>query len=82
MQNAFRFLLGFALATPLLAQRDIGTVNVDADTTTISLTVSATSPELQDLALRAFGAHGRYRLVASGGAYAVSFAPAGANQVS
>lgn len=82
MQNAFRFLLGFALATPLLAQRDIGTVNVDADTTTVSLTVSATSPELQDLALRAFGAHGRYHLVTSGGAFAVSFAPAGANQVS
>lgn len=82
MQNAFRFLLGFALATPLLALRDIGTVNVDADTTTISLTVSATSPELQDLALRAFGVHGRYHLVTSGGTFAVGFAPAGANQVS
>ncbi|MDB6113958.1 MAG: translocation protein TolB [Lacunisphaera sp.] len=82
MQHAFRFLLGLALAAPLFAQRDIGTVSVDADLTTIPITVSSASPELQELALRAFGAHGRYRLVASGGAYAVNFSPAGGNQVS
>ena len=33
-----------------------------------SLRNSSSSPELQNLALKAFGAHGRYRTVASGGA--------------
>lgn len=81
MQNAFRFLLGLALATTLFAQRDIGTVNVEADTQTTAVSLSSTSPELQNLALKAFAAHGRYRPVASGGAYNVTFEPAGANQV-
>ena len=81
MQNAFRFLLGLALVAPLFAQRDIGTVDVTGDTTTIPITVSSASPELQNLALTAFSVHGRYRLVASSGAYAITFAPAGANQV-
>jgi TolB protein len=81
MQLAFRFLLGLALAAPLFAQRDIGVVDVAGDTTTIPITVSSSSPELQNLALTAFNAHGRYHLVASGGAYALNFAPAGANQV-
>ena len=82
MQHLVRFLLGFALVAPVFAQRDIGTVNVDADTTTIPITISAASPELQNLALTAFGAHGRYRVVASGGAFGLSFAAAGPNQVS
>jgi len=82
MQNAFRFLLGLALATPLFAQRDIGIVDVVGDTTTIPITVSSASPELQNLALTAFGAHGRYRVVASGGAYAIHFTAAGPTQVS
>jgi TolB protein len=82
MLYLLRFLLGLALVAPVFAQRDIGTVNVDADTTTIPVTISASSPELQNLALTAFGAHGRYRVVASGGAFGLNFAPAGANQVS
>ena len=81
MQNAFRFLLGLALAAPLFAQRDIGVVDVAADISVIALTISSSSPDLQNLALTAFNTHGRYRLVASGGAYTVDFAPAGANQV-
>src|SRR5258708_15808706 len=81
MQNAFRFLLGLALAAPLFAQRDIGVVDVAADISVIALTVSSSSPDLQNLALIAFNTHGRYRLVASGGAYTVDFAPAGANHV-
>src|SRR5258708_39590921 len=80
MQNAFRFLLGLALAAPLFAQRDIGVVDVAADISVIALTVSSSSPDLQNLALIAFNTHGRYRLVASGGAYPVGFAPARANQ--
>jgi TolB protein len=81
MQNAFRLLLGLALATSLSAQRDIGTVNVNADTQTTAISISSSSAELQNLALKAFGAHGRYRTVASGGAFALTFTPAGAAQV-
>jgi len=81
MQTAFRLLLGFGLAAPLFAQRDIGTVNVDADTQTTAITLSSSSPELQNLALKAFGAHGRYRPVARGGSFQLTFTPAGANQV-
>jgi TolB protein len=84
MQNAFRFLLGLALAAPLFAGADtfVGDVTVNADTTTTPITISSSSPELQDLALRAFGAHGRYKVVAGGAAFGLAFAPAGANQVS
>jgi TolB protein len=81
MQPAFRLLLGLALATPLLAQLDIGTVNVNADTQTTAITLSSPSPELQNLALKAFAAHGRYRTVASGGGFTISFVPAGATAV-
>jgi TolB protein len=85
MQNAFRFLFALALAAPLFVQaqngRDIGVVNVQGDNNTIPITISSSSPELQNLALTAFNAHGRYRLVASGAAYTINFSPAGANQV-
>jgi len=81
MQNIFRLFLGLALAAPLFAQRDIGVVDVQADVSTIPITITSASPELQDLALKAFNAHGRYRLVASGAAFALNFAPAGGNQV-
>lgn len=81
MQNAFRLLLGLLLAANLFAQRDIGVVDVASDTTTIPLNIRSASPELQNLALQAFNTHGRYRLVASGAAYNVAFAPAGANSV-
>jgi len=81
MQNAFRFLLGLALVANLFAQREIGIVDVASDVSTIALNVRSATPELQNLALQAFNTHGRYRLVASGAAYSVTFAPAGANQV-
>lgn len=83
MQNAFRFLLGLALAATAFAQRDIGTVEVQGDPNkTIAVSVSSSSAELQNLALLAFGAHGAYRVVPGGsGAFAFTFAPAGANQV-
>ncbi len=82
MQNIFRLFLGLALAAPLFADLNIGTVQVEGNTTTIPITIASSSPELQDLALKAFSAHGRYRLVASGAAFALNFAPVGANQVS
>ncbi len=81
MQNAFRFLLGLALAAPLFAQREIGTVDVAADIQTIAVTISSSSPELQNLALKAFGAHGRYRISDSGSAFKITFTPAGATAV-
>src|SRR3954469_714392 len=81
MQNAFRFLLALALVAPAFAQRDIGDVVVDANSQVMGVTVTSSSPELQALANRAFDAHGRYRRVASGAAYNLSFAAAGATQV-
>jgi TolB protein len=80
MQNIFRLLLACALVAPAFADRDIGIVDVKGDTLTIPITVSSANPELQNLALTAFGAHGRYRLV-TGGAYGISFTAAGSNQV-
>jgi TolB protein len=81
MQNYFRLFLCLILATPAFAETVIGEVVVQADVSTIPITVTCSSPELQNLALTAFNTHGRYRLVSSGGAYAINFAPAGASQV-
>lgn len=81
MQNAFRFLLGLALAAPLFAQRDIGEVTVNSNADVMGVSVTSPSPELQALANRAFDAHGRYRRVASGAAYNLTFTPAGSTQV-
>ena len=66
---------------PALAQRDIGTVDVIAENKTVPIRVSANVPELNQLALQAFNAHGRYRLAASGFAYDIRFAQITANQV-
>jgi TolB protein len=56
-------------------------VDVNADVQVMGISVSSSSTELQNLAMQAFNAHGRYRLLASGGAYSLSFAPAGASAV-
>jgi TolB protein len=82
MQNVFRLILALALVAPAFAQRDIGIVNVQSNVETIPITVTSSSAELQNLALQAFNVHGRYRLIASGGAYTFNFTPAGASQVS
>jgi TolB protein len=81
MRNAFRLLLALVLSVPALAQRDIGVVDVKGDTQVTGLTVTSSSAELQNLALQAFNAHGRYRLLASGGTFALNFEPAGATAV-
>jgi TolB protein len=82
MQNIFRLILAFALVATASAQqsKDIGVVEVKSDNLTIPVTISSNNPELQNLALTAFGAHGRYRVVA-GGAYGINFSSAGGNQV-
>ncbi len=53
--------------------RGIGEVVVKAERNTIPVRVSANTLELNALALQAFGAHGRYRLTASGYAYDIKF---------
>lgn len=83
MQKFLRlFLLLGCLASPLLAQRNIGDVNVNADSKTIPVRVSASTPELNALVHLAFKSHGRYRLPASGPfAYEMTFTAVGAQQV-
>jgi TolB protein len=61
----------------VFAQRDIGPVDVSADFKTTPIRVSANTPELNNLALLAFGVHGAYRLVASGFDYDVRFSLVG-----
>lgn len=80
MPNAFRLLLGFLIAAPALAQLDIGVVDVKGGQTS-SVSITSSSGELQNLALQAFNAHGRFTPVASGGTYALNFEPAGASAV-
>ena len=76
------FVLLALVATPVLAQRSsLGDVVIGVDKNTVPIRVSANTAELNDLALRAFGAHGRYKLVASGQAFDVKFTAAGATQV-
>ncbi|MFZ5495291.1 MAG: biopolymer transporter Tol [Verrucomicrobiota bacterium] len=81
MRHTFRLLLGLLLASSAFAQRDIGIVPVEADTRVTGVTLTSSSAELQNLALQAFNAHGRYKLYASGGSFAINFEPAGAAAV-
>src|ERR1700679_872913 len=82
MHRLARFvLLALTIASPALAQRDIGTVEIQADNRTIPVRVSGATSELNALALQAFGAHGRYHLVASGFLWDIRFSPAGPSQV-
>jgi TolB protein len=76
------FLLASSIAAPALAQyRDIGSVEVTADNRTIPVRVSGATPDLNDLANKAFNSHGRYHVVASGYIYDIRFSPAGADSV-
>jgi TolB protein len=83
MKTLSRLLLLLALAAaPLSAQkRELGTVDVGVDKSKVALRVSANTAELNNLALQAFGAHGRYRLVASGQEYEAKFTAVGPTQV-
>jgi TolB protein len=83
MQKTFALLLALVLGvTSAVAQRDIGTVETVSNSETFAVVVDSSSPELLNLARTAFNAHGRYRLVASGGAFQITFSAVGANQVS
>jgi TolB protein len=82
MARLSRLLIAaLTIASPALAQRDIGTVEVVADNRTIPVRVSGDTAELNNLALQAFGSHGRYHLVSSGFIYDIRFSTAGASQV-
>jgi TolB protein len=72
-----------AAAVPVFAQgtRDLGDVNIVYDGKTISVAVSGSTAELNNLANLAFNAHGRYRRVASGGSFDIKFTQVAANQV-
>jgi TolB protein len=73
--------LVFSIAAPMLAQRDIGVLEVTADNRKIPVRVSGSTPELNALALQAFGAHGRYHVVASGYTFDIRFSAEGSNEV-
>jgi TolB protein len=83
MQKLLRlFALLCAAAAPVFAAtRDIGYVDVVAEKNTVPVRVSANNQELNTLALQAFGAHGRYRVTASGYAYDIRFSLVTATQV-
>src|SRR5262249_677434 len=81
--RAFLILACIGAAGPsLLAQKDLGPLNIGIDLKTIPIRVSGTTPELNSPAKQAFAAEGRYRVVTTAGAFALQFSPAGANQVS
>ena len=78
LRLALIFSLGLTVAS---AQTKIGEVIVTADTKKVPVRVSSTNPELNSLAIQAFGTHGRYRVVASGYTYDIKFTPVAATQV-
>lgn len=82
MQKLLRIFLLFSVAlSPVLAQRNIGEVVVNAEKNTIPVRVSANAPELNALAQQAFGSHGRYRVTPSGFAYDIRFSVVTPTQV-
>lgn len=81
MRPFLSFFLLAGLAVSAAAQRDIGVVDVQSDVSTIPVSVNGSTPEVQNLARLAFDAHGRYRRVASGGAFDLGFKDEGANRV-
>ncbi len=74
-------LASAVLAAPSFAQRDIGVVSVVVDSRTLPVRVSGNTPEVNALALQAFGSHGRYHVVASGYAYDIRFSLVSPTQV-
>jgi TolB protein len=82
-----RFFVLFALSglltlAPLTGQvRDIGKVDVETTIQTIAIKVTGSTPELDRLANIAFETHGRYRRVASGQQFNLTFTAVGASAV-
>ncbi|HMD61588.1 MAG TPA: biopolymer transporter Tol [Opitutaceae bacterium] len=74
-------LICLAIASPALADRDIGDVYVAPDNRMIPIRVSGATPDLDALARQAFEAHGRYHVVPSGYMFDIRFSAAGPGQV-
>ncbi len=77
-------LAALAAVVPVFAQqgtRNLGDVVIITELKTTSVTVSGSTPELNNLANLAFNAHGRYRRVASGGSFDIKFTAVAPNQV-
>ncbi len=86
MQKSLRLFLLAALAAlaavPVFGEaRDIGEITINVDKNRIPIRVSASTPELQALALQAFNTHGRYKLVASDYDYDIRFSAVATTQV-
>src|SRR6218665_3222591 len=84
MTKISRFLLLVALViAPAFGQgsRKIGEVRVDVDANTVTVRISASSPELQSLAHLAFNTHGRYKVVSGSANYDLKFSAVSATQV-
>lgn len=81
MQNFLRVFLLLALTLTARSAQKIDTVEVTASDA-IPVRVSSSSAELNDLALRAFGIHGAFKVVGNGYyAYDIRFTPVTATQV-
>lgn len=84
MPTLFRFLLLLALSAASLSaqgKRDVGEIGVEVKNAAIRVRISSPAPELQSLAQKAFGSHGRYTVVGGGQHYDLRFSPAGGTQV-
>ncbi len=81
MQKILRLLLPLVLAAAPALARDLGVVDITSNAKVIAVRVSANTPELNTLALRAFGVHGRYQVTASGAAYDIKFTQVTGTQV-
>jgi TolB protein len=71
------------LASPSSAQqpRDLGTVDIVTDVRTTPIHITASTPELENLANQAFNAHGAFRRQAQNPTFRVNFVQAAPNQV-
>jgi len=81
MREILGLVLAVVMFSPVFAQRNIGPVDVTAEKNIIPVRVSANTPELNRLAIQAFGSHGRYRVTQTGYAYAITFNASGTTQV-
>ena len=79
-KNLLSLLLAATLATSLFAERSLE-VDVTTHSDAIPVRVSAATPDLNALALQAFGSHGRYYVTASNFRYDIRFTPAAPGQV-
>ncbi|MDB6126566.1 MAG: Periplasmic component of the Tol biopolymer transport system-like protein [Verrucomicrobia bacterium] len=82
MQKILRLFLFLSALTPAFAEsHGLGDIVVIVDNKTIPVRVSANTPELNDLALRAFSVHGRYKVTASDFGYDIKFSLVSPTQV-